>query len=153
MPIDLEVSYVNGTLERMTIWDSLQVQTYQLPLDTLPTAVRFDPETWILKEARQVPVTTVAEQAHGLDDFQLWQNYPNPFNPATAIRYDVPRAGWVELEIYNKLGERVYAFPVVYRVAGSYTVNREGREMPSGVYVYRLKIGKSSRARKMILMR
>jgi aminopeptidase N len=153
MPIELEVSYVNGTSERVTIWDSLQVQTFVFPLDTIPIAVSFDPETWILKEARQVPVTAVAEKAHAIGDFRLWQNYPNPFNPATAIRYEVPQAGLVELEIYNALGEKVYTFPAVYRAAGSYAVTWEGRGMPSGVYVYRLKIGKNSMTRKMILMR
>jgi aminopeptidase N len=153
MPIDLEISYIDGTSEKMTIWDSLQVQTYHLPIDTIPTAVTFDPENWVLKEARKVPVTVDEKQGGVVYDFQLWQNYPNPFNPATVIRYDVARAGWVELEIYNALGEKVYAFPATYRAAGSYTVTWEGKDLPSGVYLYRLKTDKSSVTRKMILMR
>ncbi len=152
MPIDLEVFYADRTSDRMTIWDSLQVQTFYLPIDSIPIAVRFDPDNWVLKEARKVPVTDVAEKDQTIYSFQLWQNYPNPFNPATVIRYEVPQAGWVELEIYNALGEKVYAFPAVYRASGNYAVTWEGSEMPSGVYVYRLKAGKSSMARKMILM-
>jgi hypothetical protein len=142
----------------MTVWDSLQVQTYSLPLDTIPIAVRFDPENWILKDARKVPVTEVAEQDQAIHSFQLWQNYPNPFNPATVIRYAVPQAGWVELAVYNTRGEKVYTFPAAYRAAGNYEVtwqgkDEAGREAASGVYVYRLKMGETSIAGKMILLR
>ncbi|GAI49407.1 unnamed protein product, partial [marine sediment metagenome] len=41
------------------------------------------------------------------EKFVLYRNYPNPFNPTTNIKFDMPTAGHVSLEIYNVLGERV----------------------------------------------
>lgn len=158
MPIDLEIVYADLTTEKITIWDSLLVQTYAVPLDTAPLVVRFDPESWVLKEARKVPVTGIEDPGDAVPSFRLAQNYPNPFNPETIIPYELPEAGWVELTIYNTLGERVYAFAPVFQAAGNHNVKWEGRNeagamLASGVYVYRLKMAGHAQVRKMILLR
>lgn len=81
--------------------------------------------------------------------FELSQNYPNPFNPTTAIRYQLPKSGSVELTIYNLLGQEIRKLVNENRIAGQYTVQWDGRDetgaaVASGVYLYRLKAGEPS---------
>jgi len=85
--------------------------------------------------------------------FQLYQNYPNPFNPATAISYDLSRPGQVTVDLFNILGQRVERLVDAYQQAGSYRVIWDGRNMASGVYLYRLHSSEYSATRKMILLK
>ncbi|MBM4174999.1 MAG: T9SS type A sorting domain-containing protein [Ignavibacteria bacterium] len=70
--------------------------------------------------------------------FELIQNFPNPFNPETNIRYEIPTASHVELSVYNILGEKVATLVDEFKEAGIYQSTFSGKDLPSGVYVYRL---------------
>ena len=90
--------------------------------------------------------------------FQLFQNSPNPFNPTTTIRYSLPKAGNVQLNIYNILGQQVRSAVGGKRSAGDHTFiwdgrNDSGQQAPSGVYVYRLVADGFVESRKLVLMR
>ncbi len=105
-------------------------------------------------------VTSVADgRAEFPDDFRLLQNFPNPFNPATLIRYEIPSGqNMVSLEVYNTLGKKIRTLVNERRDAGSYQVQWDGRDdsgkqIASGIYVYRLQAGPFTEARKMLLLR
>jgi hypothetical protein len=88
----------------------------------------------------------------------LHQNHPNPFNPSTTIRYQVPVRCRVTLEIYSVSGNLVARLYDGYRERGAYTASwngcdSKGIQMSSGVYLYRLRAGKETLSRKMILLR
>jgi len=90
--------------------------------------------------------------------FSVSQNYPNPFNPTTRIYYQLPRAGDVELIIYNLLGQEVRRLVDTRAAAGRYSVtwdglNETGDPVASGIYLYRFRAGDYSRVLKMILMK
>jgi hypothetical protein len=85
--------------------------------------------------------------------YRLEQNYPNPFNPATSIRFSMPEAGWVSLNVYNLLGEKVAAIVDEFRNAGEHSLRLDAASLPSGVYVYRIKSGSYTATRKMMLMK
>jgi hypothetical protein len=90
--------------------------------------------------------------------FALYQNYPNPFNPITEIRFELPEATGVELKIFNTLGQLVTTLVSETRPAGAYTVkwdgkNSSGLPVSTGMYVYQIKAGKFSDAKKMLLLR
>ena len=93
------------------------------------------------------------------EKFQLFQNYPNPFskgsggNPNTTIRYNLANSGFVSLKIYNVLGAEIASLVNKNQNAGSYTVNFNATEIPSGVYFYTLKSKSNSITRKMILLK
>ncbi len=89
-------------------------------------------------------------------DFVLAQNYPNPFNPTTAIRFQLPKAGLVRLEIVNLLGETIRTLVNEQREAGSYEVIWDGKDkngvtLPSGIYLYVLTTPEHRAMRKMVL--
>jgi len=90
--------------------------------------------------------------------FGLGQNYPNPFNPTTTIEFTLPRAGEVSLKIYDILG-RLVANPIRQRLeAGQHKItwggtDQSGKEVASGIYLYRLTSESGIACRKMVLVR
>ena len=91
--------------------------------------------------------------------FALFQNRPNPFGTGTVIRYALPARVHVTLEVFNLQGQRVETLVNGDQAPGEYAVRfasgvHEGvRDLPSGVYFYRLNAGAYSATRKMMLMR
>ncbi len=83
---------------------------------------------------------------------QLFQNYPNPFNPSTTIRFELPHAARVRLEIVDIAGRRVAALVNERREAGMYTVRWNARDFASGIYFYRLQTNGFVETRKMLLI-
>jgi len=89
---------------------------------------------------------------------ELYQNYPNPFNPFTKIEYDLRTECKVKLSIFNIRGQHVKTLTNEVKSAGENYEYWNGtdkfeRQVSSGVYYYLLKAGKTSRAKKMILIK
>lgn len=85
--------------------------------------------------------------------FALSQNYPNPFNPATVIRYDLPERGMATLKVFDVLGSEITTLVNEEKPAGSYQVEFNRTNIPSGVYFYRLSLGTYTDVKKMILLK
>jgi N-acetylneuraminic acid mutarotase len=85
--------------------------------------------------------------------FSLHQNYPNPFNPSTNIKFTLPKSEKVKIEIFNLLGEKIEALLNEQMPAGSHEVEFKAINLPSGVYLYRIKAGEYSETKKMIHMK
>ena len=90
--------------------------------------------------------------------FALEQNYPNPFNGSTVIRFALPEPAEVELAVYNTTGQKVAALAQENRPAGTYTFrwhgrDGQGRDLASGVYLYRLRAGDRVSTRRLLLLR
>jgi hypothetical protein len=71
--------------------------------------------------------------------YDLSQNYPNPFNPTTTIRYALPEASRVTLEVFDMVGRRVATLADGPQTAGYHTATFDGRALASGAYIYRLR--------------
>lgn len=69
-------------------------------------------------------------------EFQLKQNYPNPFNPSTTIEFQVPVSSDVSIDLYNLLGQKVKELTNDSFAAGTYTINLNAPDLPSGIYIY-----------------
>lgn len=80
-------------------------------------------------------------------------NYPNPFNPVTNIQIWIKKAGYVNVSVYDLLGQKVAELMNEEKEAGSYTLLFDGSELPSGTYIYTMRVGNYSESRKMILMK
>jgi hypothetical protein len=87
------------------------------------------------------------------DVFILYQNYPNPFNPTTHIRYGIPTASEVNIEVYNSLGQRVAILENDYQTAGYHVVDFDASRFASGIYFYRINAGNYNKVMKMMLMK
>jgi ligand-binding sensor domain-containing protein len=86
-------------------------------------------------------------------DYSLMQNYPNPFNPSTVISYRLPVNGHVTLKVYDILGKEIATLVNVEKPAGSYSVNFNGSNLSSGVYIYRIQAGSFTQSRKLVLLK
>ncbi len=134
-------------------WDSLSGSQVVLEIDvgndgSIDSTIVLDP-----------PVAVPSAHLSGLPlTFSLSQNYPNPFNPVTTIRYALPKDYYVELTIYNILGQRVITLVDEKQTAGYKMVrwdssSQSGNAVVSGIYFCRLKAGDFTATRKMILLR
>jgi len=90
--------------------------------------------------------------------YALAQNFPNPFNAETTIRYSVPEAGQVVLEVCNSLGQRVRTLVDGSQNTGAYIVRWDGQDdrgnaLSSGIYFYRLMTDTFSSTKRMALLR
>lgn len=90
--------------------------------------------------------------------FMLSQNYPNPFNAFTLIPYSIPTPGRVTLEVLDLRGRRIKRLVDGEMPAGEHRVlwdgrDETGRRVASGVYICRLREGRRTTAKKMVLAR
>lgn len=90
--------------------------------------------------------------------FTLEQNVPNPFNSSTLIRFALPTAATVDLGLYNLAGQRLKTLSSGSFDMGNYAVpwdgrDQHGRDLASGVYLYRLQTDKHQETRKLLLLR
>jgi len=90
-------------------------------------------------------------------EFKLNQNYPNPFNPSTSIQYAIGRRQFVQLKVYDVLGNEIATLVNEEKPAGSYEVKftpaSSIKHPASGVYFYQLKAGNYLETKKMMLLR
>jgi photosystem II stability/assembly factor-like uncharacterized protein len=89
-------------------------------------------------------------------NFILYQNYPNPFNPVTKIRFGIPAQqdySQSVLKIYNALGREISTLVKEPLKAGTYEVEWDASNLPSGIYFCRLYAGNSIFTNKMVLTR
>ena len=85
--------------------------------------------------------------------YLLRQNYPNPFNPTTSISYSIPIEGEVTLSIYDLLGSEIITLINKEQTQGNYEVEFDGSDLSSGIYFYKLQVGKFVEIKKMNLLK
>ncbi len=83
----------------------------------------------------------------------LSQNYPNPFNPSTKIEFSLPDKSYVTLKVYDILGNLVANVSEGIFEAGIHNINFDGKNLPSGVYIYTLTTGNGTISRKLNLLK
>lgn len=104
--------------------------------------------TWISDD-----VTGVNDNPAAVNSFNLAQNYPNPFNPSTQIQYSIAEAGLVSIRVFDILGREVAELVNQNQNAGTYTVDFNGQNLSSGVYIYKIESGSFTATKKMMLMK
>jgi hypothetical protein len=86
-------------------------------------------------------------------EFAYYPNFPNPFNATTALRFDVPQQSWVQITVFNIMGQEV-ARPVDRPYApGRYSVRFGAGDLPSGVYLVRMSAADYAKVGKMMLLK
>jgi hypothetical protein len=122
----------------------------------------WDSDFWLT--GSMIP-TIVKNSNDAPSQFKLNQNYPNPFNPTTKIKYTIPYLEtslmkFVQLKVYDVLGNEIATLVDEYKTAGSYEVEFNTSDLPagrqgfsSGVYFYLLRAGSLVATKKMILMK
>ena len=86
------------------------------------------------------------------------QNYPNPFNPTTTIMYELPKAGMVDVKVYDINGRLVRSVLGEHQELGTHRLqwdskNDAGASVASGVYFYQVRFDQSVLSRKMLFLK
>jgi len=98
--------------------------------------------------------SSVADLTNGIPvSYSLEQNYPNPFNPTTHIKYGLPYAGEVLVEVYNLLGQKIVTLFDSYQSAGYHVLEFDASNLPSGIYFYRIQSKEFQSIKKMMLIK
>ncbi|MBA66076.1 MAG: hypothetical protein CMG55_09780 [Candidatus Marinimicrobia bacterium] len=89
---------------------------------------------------------------------QIFSNYPNPFNPITTFRYNLQKDAYVNISIYDILGNKIRELinnqqPAGYRIVQWDATNYMGRRVPAGMYLYSIEIDDLRFMKKMILLK
>jgi len=87
------------------------------------------------------------------DNFVLHQNYPNPFNASTTLRYEIPKAAWVKITLYDLLGRSVGVLVDEYQRPGAYQIAWDAVDFSSGLYLVHMATGSFTSARKLMLVK
>ena len=85
--------------------------------------------------------------------FTLGDAYPNPFNPSTSITLDVSDAGYVNVSVYNLMGQMVSTLTEGYMNAGNYTFTWDASDQVSGMYLVRAKTEGAVSTQKLLLIK
>ena len=87
-----------------------------------------------------------------IEDYCLHPAYPNPFNPETRIAYDVFKAGHVDLRVFDILGREVALLVDDMKLKGRHNIVFNAKNLPSGLYFYRIDIGGQFTSTQKILL-
>lgn len=85
--------------------------------------------------------------------YVLNQNYPNPFNPTTDISFDLPKADYVTLQVFNIQGQMVVTLAEGIYSAGLHEIRWDASSQASGIYLYRLTTSEFTETKKMLLLK
>lgn len=128
--------------------------------NTTPSSPKFRIASAILRDSRNrdIPVRFAGEGESATDQYFLTENYPNPFNGSTEFQVHLPRDGFIEIRVYNPLGQMVSTVFEGYLSRGihsfSWNASITGEKYaPSGIYFLVLKAKDFSRVRKMYLIK
>ncbi len=83
----------------------------------------------------------------------LEQNYPNPFNPLTNIQFQLVKPGYVMLEVYDLLGQKVAKLANRYFESGRHRVIFDAGKLVLGVYYYKITAGDFIQIKKMMVLK
>jgi N-acetylneuraminic acid mutarotase len=92
------------------------------------------------------------------NQFLLFQNYPNPFNVSTTIEYYLPLSGYLNIRVWNLLGQPVKELENNFQDKGSYKIlwdgkDNSGKNVPEGMYILELSLNDYKQYKNMIIIK
>ncbi|MDP6529742.1 MAG: FlgD immunoglobulin-like domain containing protein [Gemmatimonadota bacterium] len=120
------------------------------------TSASFEFDCWGIAIADNE--TGVVENSPATRAVRVFPSYPNPFNPVSNFAFEIPRADYVRVEVFDLNGRKVRTIVNEYTLPGRHEVAWDGRDeaglkVSSGVYFWRLKAGEDTRSSKMVLIK
>ena len=118
---------------------------------TIPSA---NADLWLIRtgpDSVLLPVDDLSSILHP-SSFIL-SAFPNPFNPTTKLRFDLPRAARVSLQVFDMQGRKVATLIDGFRPSGRHTITFDGSTLPSGLYFARIQSAANTQTQKLILLK
>jgi hypothetical protein len=148
---DFIENYAQSGTKTLSLIDGLPIGALQWDDQTLNSAEAY---AEVLAYYYSFFFRGVAVETPGVvQSFTLSQNYPNPFNPSTTIKFELPKSSDVRLSVFDMLGREVQTLVNEQKQPGRYEAVFDGKNLASGVYLYRLQAGTFVQTRKLLLIR
>jgi len=145
-------SWIDNSVDLPGRFDPQIEYTYKVKaIDDLNNESLYSEEVSIIGAGALWKENVEEESGEIITEYALNSNYPNPFNPTTQISYQLPENSFVNLGVYNALGQKVEELVNQHQSSGKYTVKFDASNLPSGVYIYKLQTEKFSDVKKMLL--
>ncbi len=143
----------NGSswIEKNQGFNVIPIVTRLLTTNNFIFAGTYGLSVWRRDLSELFGIKQISEMVPG--SFSLSQNYPNPFNPLTKIRFEVPRADFVTVKIFDVLGREITALVNEQLQPGTYEVEWNAGDNPSGVHYYTIRTTAFSQTKKMVLIK
>nr|WP_286669000.1 T9SS type A sorting domain-containing protein [Fodinibius salicampi] len=138
-PIDI------GTTNPFTISDLSPGTSYDLQMRAVNSN---GTSSW----SADTSITTTSPQEMIPGEVVLQQNYPNPFNPGTTIRFGIPRASHVRLELFDMIGKKILILVDTQKKAGFHNITFSATNLASGIYIYRLTSENTVQSKKLTII-
>ena len=111
-------------------------------------------DTYSMQILTTSPLLSIEEPKHQSQSFL--QNYPNPFSQSTTFTFSLPSAGYVNINIYNIMGEKIATLIEEDLQEGDHQTKWNGTDdagnsLPGGVYFCTLKTAKNTSTIKLLL--
>ncbi|MCX6136296.1 MAG: T9SS type A sorting domain-containing protein [Ignavibacteriales bacterium] len=119
--------------------------------DSAGQEIVFDAIRWSYRGPLASPVVAVASGTPCT--FELSPAFPNPFNPSTQIEFSLPTESFAAVKIFDALGREQETLLSQILSAGTYRVDWNAGNHPSGVYFCRLQTGRSMQTIKLVLQK
>jgi hypothetical protein len=142
---------------------TLPFQKYESTLHLLHDARVISVGGWIYEGGWILPtatclmyypnVTSIINKRTDVSAYALEQSYPNPFNSAATISYSIPKSELVTLKVFDILGIEVANIVNEHQSAGSYKVEFNAANLPSGIYLYQLRASDFIATKKLIIVK
>jgi hypothetical protein len=108
-------------------------------------------DAWLVKTGAD-PAGVPEPVAPGPLSYRLG-SYPNPFNPTTTLAFELPKAEYLSLRVFDVLGREIAVLQEGMSEAGTHRVTFDGGNLPSGIYFARLEAGAFTQTRKLMLLK
>jgi hypothetical protein len=119
-----------------------------------PAALKLSETNYLMIYTGPPYPNAIGESGSLPEEFSLGQNYPNPFNPTTKISYKIKFTSYIEVNVFDISGKQVISLVNAKQSSGSYEVEFDAADLPSGVYFYSLIAdGKQMSVKRMALVK
>ncbi|TKJ42188.1 hypothetical protein CEE37_00485 [candidate division LCP-89 bacterium B3_LCP] len=103
---------------------------------------------WDESEYIELPVNSVSVA----QDISLG-SHPNPFNPHTSLSFTLPASGRTSLKIFDLAGRTVATLLDREMQAGSHSMQFDGNQLASGVYLAVIEVGNMRAVERLLLLK
>jgi hypothetical protein len=143
--------------ENVASLPQLEIYNNKIYLIYFNSSEPYESDIYFIKKDLSIP--SIGEHyINNISAISLSQNYPNPFNPTTQIDFSLNKSGYTTLKIFNVKGELIRTLVDGYKRRGDYSVlwdgkNKDGKEVRSGIYLYRLQVENHCITRSLTLVK
>jgi aminopeptidase N len=152
MPIEISVYFLDGTNVTEKVMNDENNQAFSFTYDKEPGTLFFDQSNEIVLKTATISVG-IDEDRKSISSYHLGQNFPNPVAGNTVIVFNLPKASFVNLSLYDLNGKKLMTMADKNAEAGQNEIEVDLSQLANGTYYYTLKTDNFVSSKKLVLLK